>query len=83
MVENASDSDSKNINPPGTVSVEYANEWGRVREIVEELQKECEIVNGTQNDPNYLFDKIDWYQIDELENQLNDIQRTENYEELE
>ena len=70
---NTSDSDSKNIVPPGTVSVEYANEWGRVREVVEELQKECMIVNGTQNDPNYLFDKIDWSQIDDLEIQLNDI----------
>ena len=49
------------------MSVEYANEWGRVMEIVEELQKEWEIVNGTQNDPNYLFNKIDWYEIDKLE----------------
>ena len=73
MDVNASDSDSKNIVPPSTVSVEYANEWGRVREVVEELQKECENVNGTQNDPNYLFDKIDWSQIDDLEIQLNDI----------
>ena len=37
MDVNASDSDSKNIVPPSTVSVEYANEWGRVREVVEEL----------------------------------------------
>ena len=53
-----------------------------VREFVQDLQAEQLVVVATRNVPNFLFEQVDWSQLDEIQQKLIQLGNTESHDDL-
>ena len=60
----------------------YQNDLRMLRDFIEELQQEQLMVVAMRNVPNTLFEQVDWSQLDDLQEKLQQLTQYENYQDL-
>lgn len=60
----------------------YQNDLRMLRDFIEELQQEQLMVVAMRNVPNVLFEQVDWSQLDDLQEKLQQLTQYENYQDL-
>lgn len=63
---------------PGKGMTRYESDWLMISDFIAELKEEQLKIVATRNSPNDLFDKVNWYVVDDLQEKMVRLRQSEN-----